>query len=41
MQRDDVVVTAGCSFGPLPSLYPRGIPIGIVTASTRRDIDLY
>ena len=37
----DVVVTAGSTVGRLDPLYPRGIPIGIVSAVSQRDIDVY
>jgi rod shape-determining protein MreC len=37
----DTVITAGWRSGKLESLYPRGIPIGTVTAVGQQDIDLY
>ncbi len=37
----DVVVTAGWHQGKLSSLYPRGIPIGIVTSVGQFDTNLY
>ena len=37
----DPVVTAGWRSGALASLYPRGIPIGIVTSVGQVDTDLY
>lgn len=37
----DHIVTAGTQLGGLPSLYPRGIPIGIVTSVGQTDTDLY
>lgn len=37
----DTVITAGWRSGRLESLYPRGIPIGTVTAVGQQDIDLY
>lgn len=39
IQRNDVVVTSGRRFGLLPSIYPRNIPIGIVTSVGQTDID--
>ena len=39
VQREDVVVTSGRRFGLLPSIYPRNIPIGIVTSVGQTDID--
>jgi rod shape-determining protein MreC len=41
VQRDDVVVTSGRRFGLLPSIYPRNIPIGIVTSVGQTDIDVH
>ena len=38
--RDDVVVTSGRRFGLLPSIYPRNIPIGMVTNVGLSDIDV-
>jgi rod shape-determining protein MreC len=40
VQRDDVVVTSGRRFGLLPSIYPRNIPIGVVTSVGQTDIDV-
>jgi len=37
----DKVVTAGWTSGALESLYPRGIPIGVVTGVGQQDVDLY
>jgi rod shape-determining protein MreC len=37
----DEIVTAGSQRGALPSLYPRGIPIGKVTSVGQSDTDLY
>ena len=37
----NIVVTAGSTVGRLDPLYPRGIPIGIVSAVSQRDIDVY
>jgi rod shape-determining protein MreC len=39
--KDDLIVTAGRQEGHLPSLYPRGIPIGVVTSVNQTDIDPY
>jgi rod shape-determining protein MreC len=38
---DDIVVTAGTLGGRLRSLYPKGIPIGVVTSVGQTDTDLY
>jgi rod shape-determining protein MreC len=35
------VITSGSRFARYESLFPRGIPIGIVTAVSQRDIDTY
>jgi rod shape-determining protein MreC len=37
--RGNLVVTAGYRIGPYESLFPRGIPIGVVTSVSQRDID--
>jgi rod shape-determining protein MreC len=37
----DKVITAGWRTGRLESLYPRGIPIGIVSGVGQQDVDLY
>jgi rod shape-determining protein MreC len=37
----DVVVTSGFRSGDLSSLYPRGIPVGVVTSSGQSDTDVY
>jgi rod shape-determining protein MreC len=39
VERDDVVVTSGRRYGLLPSIYPRNIPIGMVTSVNQTDID--
>lgn len=39
--RGDPIVTAGTRDPKLPSLYPRGIPIGVVTRSGQSDVDLF
>ena len=41
VQQDDVVVTSGRRFGLLPSIYPRNIPIGMVTSVGQTDIDVH
>lgn len=41
VNQGDVVVTAGWHQGKLSSLYPRGIPIGLVTQVGQSDIDIY
>lgn len=41
VNRGDVVVTAGWRSGKLASLYPRGIPVGVVTSVGQMDTDLY
>ena len=37
----DWIVTQGFRFGTLTSLYPKGIPIGVVTGASQNDVDLY
>ncbi|MER3411426.1 MAG: rod shape-determining protein MreC [Thermoleophilia bacterium] len=37
----DVVITAGWRVGRLSSIYPRGIPIGVVTSVGQLDTDVY
>lgn len=37
----DVIITAGWRSGRLASIYPRGIPIGVVTYVGQRDTDIY
>jgi rod shape-determining protein MreC len=41
VQQDDVVVTSGRRFGLHPSIYPRNIPIGMVTSVGQTDIDVH
>ena len=41
VKADDVVITAGWRSGPLASIYPRGIPIGVVTSVGQLDTDIY
>jgi rod shape-determining protein MreC len=37
----DLVVTSGFKLGPLSSIYPKGIQIGVVTRSGQSDTDLF
>jgi rod shape-determining protein MreC len=39
VKRGDTVVTAGSQVGELPSLYPKGIPVGIVSYASQNDTD--
>jgi rod shape-determining protein MreC len=41
VDRGDWVVTQGWRSGPLTSLYPKGIPIGVVSSASQNDVDLY
>jgi rod shape-determining protein MreC len=41
VERGDVIVTAGTQNTRYPDLYPRGIPIGVVTSVGQTDVDLY
>jgi rod shape-determining protein MreC len=41
VNRGEVVVTSGFRSGDLTSLYPRGIPIGVITSSGQSDTDVY
>jgi len=41
VERNDTVVTSGRVFGQLPSVYPRNIPIGIVTSVGQTDLDAH
>ncbi len=41
VDRGDIVVTAGSRVERYESLYPRGIPICVVTAVSQRDVDFY
>jgi rod shape-determining protein MreC len=41
VQEGDVIVTAGTRNARYPDLYPRGIPIGLVTGVHQTDTDLY
>jgi rod shape-determining protein MreC len=38
---DDLIVTEGFHSGKLTSLYPRGIPIGVISGASQNDLDLY
>jgi cell shape-determining protein MreC len=37
----DIIVTAGTRNARYPDLYPRGIPIGVVSGWNQNDTDLY
>jgi rod shape-determining protein MreC len=39
VQADDVIATAGSRVGRLPSLFPRGIPVGVVTSAGNNDTE--
>jgi rod shape-determining protein MreC len=41
VQKNDVVVTSGRRFGLLPSIYPRGLHIGVVKSVGQNDIDVH
>lgn len=41
VEKGDVIVTAGTRNPRYPDLYPRGIPIGVVTSVGQTDTDLY
>jgi rod shape-determining protein MreC len=41
VHRGDVILTQGSLAGKLPSVYPRGVPIGIVTHVGQSDVGLY
>ena len=41
VERGNRIITAGSRVGNLPSLYPRGIPIGTVTFVNQSDTDLH
>ena len=41
VRRNDLVVTAGSRVGRLRSIYPRGLPIGIVTSVGQTDTDYF
>jgi rod shape-determining protein MreC len=41
VEKDDLVVTAGWTTRKLESLFPEGIPIGVVESVGQQDVDLY
>jgi rod shape-determining protein MreC len=41
VEQGNIVVTAGSQVGEFESLFPRGIPICVVTSVSQRDIDFY
>jgi rod shape-determining protein MreC len=41
VEKDDLVVTAGWTTRRLESLYPEGIPIGVVESVGQQDVDLF
>jgi rod shape-determining protein MreC len=41
VNKGDVVVTSGFRSGDLSSLYPRGIPLGVVASANQSDTDVY
>ena len=41
VNKGDVIVTSGFRSGDLSSLYPRGIPLGVVTFVSQSDTDVY
>ena len=41
VEKGNIVITAGSRVHRFESLFPRGIPIGVVTAVSQRDVDLY
>jgi rod shape-determining protein MreC len=41
VERGDVITTSGFRSGDLTSLYPRGIPLGVVTSVSQTDTDIY
>ena len=41
VENGHIVVTSGSRVGKYESLFPRGIPIGIVTSVSQRDVDFY
>jgi rod shape-determining protein MreC len=41
IDRGEWIVTQGWRLGKLTSLYPKGIPIGVVTGASQNDVDLY
>jgi rod shape-determining protein MreC len=41
VDQGDVIVTSGFRSGDLSSLYPRGLPLGVVTSVSQSDTDIY
>jgi rod shape-determining protein MreC len=41
VQQGNIVVTSGSTVGEYQSLFPRGIPICIVTSVSQRDVDTF
>ncbi|MDQ4081419.1 MAG: rod shape-determining protein MreC [Actinomycetota bacterium] len=41
VEKGNIVITAGTRIGKYQSLYPRGIPICLVTSVSQRDVDFY
>jgi rod shape-determining protein MreC len=41
VNKGDVIVTSGFRSGDLSSLYPRGLPLGVVTSVSQSDTDVY
>jgi rod shape-determining protein MreC len=41
VEKGNIVITAGTRIGKYESLYPRGIPICLVTSVSQRDVDFY
>ncbi len=41
VEKDDLVITAGWTTRKLESLFPEGIPIGVVESVGQQDVDLY
>jgi rod shape-determining protein MreC len=41
VDRGDVIVTSGFRSGDLASLYPRGLPLGVVSSVSQTDTDVY
>ena len=41
VDRGDVITTSGFRSGDLTSLYPRGIPLGVVSSVSQTDTDIY
>ena len=41
VDRGDVIATSGFRSGDLTSLYPRGIPLGVVSSVSQTDTDIY